>query len=386
MATRLTKTAAPAPAPAAGLSAEDAYIVENGVPESDGLQSMLSELVGAANSKVTVYRAGKNQALAYVFACTPEEFSLDDLRDKFNGGDFRLFIAKDGKLWRNMKISVEPKQSPGMPAESMAPAPGPMSEIAALMRDSQAQQMAMMRAMMESRSSAASPFGNMDLPAVISSIAAAVTALRPPPAPVQPPPPDTSSKAIDMLLKGIELARELKGDGGGESSLMDVVRDLVKSPMLAQAVASAALPSPIARPPVQPRIQAMPPPRPPENVSHAKLEPAAVSEPQPNPSQLMFAHYVQMLVDKAAAGADAMLYAELILDSLSDDDVQAMLEQQPSTVDWLIGINPGVAAQRAWFQTLVDTIASAFEPDEAGDGAIELATPIADESPHAPEP
>ncbi|MDW8259203.1 MAG: hypothetical protein RML32_07140, partial [Gammaproteobacteria bacterium] len=102
--------------------------------ERDAIMALMQELSGVSSARVTVYRATRNQPQAYMFSCSPEAFSLDDLRDKYNGGEFRLYISKEGKVWRNIKIHVEPK------VKAEPDLPSPISDLAIAMREGFAQQ------------------------------------------------------------------------------------------------------------------------------------------------------------------------------------------------------------------------------------------------------
>lgn len=349
-------------APAQSLREELADIEALSHGEADDLQALMADLAGSSSSKITVYRVVKNQPLAYVFACTPDAFSLDELRDRYNGGEFRLFIAKDGALWKNKRIFVEPKSA----QQTSEPPPTAAAELAAAMRDGFARQAEMMQAIVRASAQPnGSLFSGMDLPATITAIAAAVTALRPPPVPPAPPPLQADpNQAIDMLLKGIELARDLKADAGGgdEPSLMTILRDLIRSPVLAQAVAASSAPAPA-------RLQVRPPA---PGISHYQLEPNQVVAPalhqsfasetsaQPAASTNMLTQYLTLLVRKAAEGGDPALYADLVLDNVDADMLQVLLARPPSPVDALIGDHAPIAAHREWFQALVDTISEAL--------------------------
>jgi hypothetical protein len=231
------------------------------------------------------------------------------------------------------------------------------------MRDFQAQQMAMMQAI--ANRPVPSPFANMNIPEVITAITAAISVLRPPPAPAPPPAQvvDQSDRAINMLLKGIELAKDLGGGGGGESSLMDVMRDMVKSPVIAAAVQAASHPQPMRQPAPRPVV------------SHAKLPHTPQSTPQPTPApmnQPQSAHtalvgYLTLLTAKAAEGADPGAYAQIILDNLDEELIISLLNRRPTPVDALISDYPPAAEQRAWFEDLVSIIQEAFEDDEGGE-------------------
>lgn len=369
--------------------AEDATeTADTGLPpaEPDSLQSLLSELAGSAAGKITVYRTGPNQKQTYVFQCAPEAFSLDDLRDRFNGGDFRLYITRNGVLWKNITVSVEPKQAGTTPE---AP-PSSSDAVLAVMREGFQKQAEVMRELVIRTAAPApapaSPLAGINIPELVTSLATLMRTLAPQPA--QSANPD---RAIDMLMKGIELAQSLKSENGGEEpSLMGLMRDLIKSPMAAQAIAATMQaqhpqPRPAApRPPAgAPAIQHQPqPPAPAPSFAGETAAPAAPETPAVNP---LLKQYLGMLVSKAENGADPTLYADLVLDNLTEDQLNQLLDAQPSTVDYLITVEPRVATQRDWFTVMVNTIALALEPDEEAQSHIQPTGTANASQPTAPD-
>jgi len=333
----------------------------------DSLSEMMSGLQGANTARIHVYRIVKNQPPAYVFECDPTTFSLDDLRDKYNGGEFRLYIMKDSRLWRNMRVLVEPKQmfsgghDPSPPAAQVA-------DIVALMRESLAQQTAMIRDMLATR--APSPFSGMNLPEVITAAAAAITALRPPPAPPAPPPVDTTSQALEMFMRGMEIMNNVRESApSGDNSIGGMLRDVLRSPIVAAAVQNA-IPT-AARPPQPP---ALPNPQP-AQVSHAKTSEGNVvaakpTDPQPTNQQegtKMLEYYLGFLVGKARGGADASLYAELVLDNVPDTQLTPMLARGDQLIDDLIAIHAPVSQHREWFVMLIKEINELLASEQAPD-------------------
>jgi hypothetical protein len=320
----------------------------------DALSEMMAGLQGASTSRISVYRITKNQPPSYVFECDPTSFSLDDLRDKYNGGEFRLYIMKDGRLWKNMRVVVEPKQV----IHSHDPAPptqNPTSEILAIMRDGFAAQAAAIREMSASRNGAASLFQGADLPAIITAAAAAITALRPPP---PPPPADTSAQALDMFMRGLELAREMRDDAPGDSSFGGMLRDVLRSPIVAAAVQNSMSPPP----PPEPRPA---PPAP--QISQAKTTPTPPPSSQPSAENNMIAYYLGFLVSKAQADADPELYAEMVLDNLTDEQLIPMLNRGPALIDDFIAAVPAVANHRPWFESLIAAVTNALKVDDTSD-------------------
>jgi len=324
-------------------------------PPVDALSEMMASLQGASTSRITVYRIVKNQPPSYVFECDPTSFSLDDLRDKYNGGEFRLYVMKDGRLFKNMRVVVEPKQM-FHGQEPTPPSTTPVSEMLAVMRDGFAAQAAALRDVMAAQRPAPSPFSMMDIPAIITSIAGAVTALRPPTAPVSA---ESSSKAIDMFMQGLQLARELREDAAPQdNSIGGMLRDVLRSPIVAAAVQSAAQTQAQPQPPRLPNPAATQPN--PAQVSHAK--PAA--QPTPQSEQQVLAYYLGFLVGKAKTGADATLYAELVLDNVPDAQLTPMLARGDALIDDLIAIHAPVAEHREWFVTLLKEINDLLAPED----------------------
>ncbi len=341
-------------------SASPADDVPAGPAPVDSLSEMMSGLQGANTARIHVYRIVKNQPPAYVFECDPTTFSLDDLRDKYNGGEFRLYIMKDSRLWRNMRVLVEPKQV--FHGADPAPPVSHVTDMMAMMRDSLAQQTTMIRDMLATR--APSPFANMDLPAIITAAAAAITALRPPPAPVSPPAPDVSEKALDMFMRGLEIANTMRDSApSGDSSIGGLLRDVLRSPILQSAVQATVQQGQPPRPP-QPAL-----PNPSAQVSHAK--PAEPANPQPQDENKVLAYYLGFLVGKAKTGAEPSLYAELVLDNVPDVQLTPMLARGDQLIDYLIEVQPLVAQHREWFVKLIDEINDLLEPEPEGADVIE---------------
>lgn len=327
----------------------------------DALSELMTSLQGASTARINVYRIVKNQPPSYVFECAPESFSLDELRDKYNGGEFRLYVMKDGRLWKNTRVIVEPRQIIHNGTDPSPPTQ--MFDMMALIRDGFSAQTTAMREIAAGRSGS-SMFSSMDLPAIITAAAAAITALRPPPAPPPPAAPDTTSQALDMFMKGMQIAMDVRDSTpSGDNSIGGMLRDALRSPVVAAAVqASIAQPQPAPRPAPRPALppgqpQAQQPP-----VSHAKTD-AAPDQPA-NPENAVLSYYLGFLSQKAAAGADADLYADFVLDNLSDEQLTPMIARGPLLIDDFIAVSPGVATHREWFEKLIQAVTEAMTPDE----------------------
>lgn len=328
----------------------------------DALSELMTSLQGASSARINVYRIVKNQPPSYVFECAPESFSLDELRDKYNGGEFRLYVMKDGRLWKNTRVIVEPRQIIHTGTDPSPPTQ--MFDMMALIRDGFSAQTAAMREIASGRTGAPSMFSSDNLPAIITAAAAAITALRPPPPPAAPPPADTTSQALDMFMKGMQIAMDVRDNTpNADNSIGGMLRDALRSPVVAAAVqASIAPPQPAPRPAPRP---ALPPGQPQTQqppVSHAKTD--APADQPANPENAMLAYYLGFLSQKAAAGADAELYADFVLDNLSDEQLTPMIARGPLLIDDFIAVHPGVAAHREWFEKLIQAVTDAMTPDE----------------------
>lgn len=378
MATARKTPAAPVkPNPRApGLGAAEAVDdVGDETPKADPLDelnSLMAELAGSVSSNVTVYRTGRGVQRAYVFKCDAASFSLDVLRDKYNGGEFQLFITRDGVLWKNRTVTIEPPQAVRDPTPPQA---HPADALALLREDLRKQNEAMTAVL---RTLAAPPppprpfLEGVNIMELVQGAGVLLNLLRPPTP--STPSPDTY---VTALIKGIELAREVKAEGGdGDTSLMGVVKEMLRSPLLATAIQATATQAQAAPPP-RPTPQIPQRPRPP-----ASPQPAAAPTPTPAPPAESFAGetvdpmlkmYVGLLVSKAAAQADTGMYADLILDNLTDDQLNQLLDAQPTPVDWLATIDPAVLLHRAWFEAVLAEVAGAMiDPDAVDDapGAV----------------
>lgn len=326
-------------APAGDISAAPAPV--------DTLSELMTSLQGASSARINVYRIVKNQPPSYVFECAPESFSLDELRDKYNGGEFRLYIMKEGRLWKNTRVVVEPRQVINNGVDPTPPTH--LFDMMALIRDGFSAQTTALREMSSARGGP-SLFANMDLPAVITAAAAAITALRPPPAPA--PAADSTSQALDMFMKGMQIAMDVRDNApNADNSIGGMLRDALRSPVVAAAVQASMVPPP---------QQAPPPALPPPEVSHAKTAPTTPATPAVSPNADMMRYYLSMLCQKAAANADPTLYAEIVLDNIGDEALDRMLERGPALIDDFIAALPAVAEHRPWFEALVSAINNAM--------------------------
>jgi hypothetical protein len=339
----------PAPMPAAE---EDEPLP--GDPSDRALLTLLSELAGSANAKVTVYRYRKNEPLTWLFGCHPEAFELEALRDKYNGGQFKLYITRDGVPIRNTVLNVE---APARLSAEQGPAAG--ADVVIAVRDAFEKQAALLRELKPA------PPPSLDIPALLQAatgmIAALRTASQPLPAPAPPPPAPSPSASLDSMIgilqKGIDLGRTVttpEASGNGEG-LSGIVQTLLRSPIMSAIVEAVRAQAPAV--PAQQRVFAAPQaPPPPPAVAPA---PTAAAAGGPMDMQAMRAALAQ-LVAKARNNSDPILYADWILDNVPNGQVRALVVQV-DLLEQLVRLNPEVQMYRPWFESLRASLLEALE-------------------------
>lgn len=334
--------------------------------ESDGeesaVDSLLSELGGIDESgaKVMIYRAaGSGRKVdAFLYSCSPREFSIEELSSKFGGGDYRIkgyrYNPEIGRrvLFVNQQVSIDPGIKPETEtAPAIAPAaPADLAPLVAAMSAGfeklgtlivQAQPPAQSRAdMLRELAMMREILGPSQVPAA---------------------PGLTPADMIALLQQGIELGRV---SGGETDALSEMTRGLM--PLLARwAEKEAAQPkaAPVQMPPL-PILPAGSPVAAPSNVP-----PAAPIQSQPQPEgtadMLQLRAALGMLCQQAARNADPSLYAELVADQAPDAVLQEFLNA-PNWFETLCGFNPTVRNYQAWFFQLRDELERLLTESEEG--------------------
>lgn len=320
----------------------DAGGMDDATPDDVAVNSLLSEIAGDVNSSVTVYRTGPNQKNKFLFKCHPGDFSLEQLRDEYGGGDFRLYITKAGALYKNVGVSIEP---PRRVPEQSAPkvvTPDLVDALREMQRQNTEQMQLFMLKMTEAMRANIPP--PIDPIAMQNQLLAQLASMKNLFSRDEGP----RENPLDNILKGIELAKSLQPAPVGEANTTDVLMEAIRTfgKPLAEGVArlqetasdsSRREPSPI---PAQP----------------------AVKKGHPD-MNVVLRMQLKMLVAKARLSSDPALYADLILDSVAEEQVRAFL-LKPTAIDDLIQINPEVAAVRPWFEAVITEIRAALDGEE----------------------
>ena len=334
------------------------------------LSSITSEL-GAdkldVRFTVKVYRVVENKAeLAWLFDCTPAELPiLQKLRDEYDGGRFECRVYKNNRIYKRVKVVVESPKKPVAAqlvkndmAEMLKEMGRQQQENFNMLKDtvlqmvgkpstpppSQIETMTLMMELMKSMKDFASP--------------------QIPQAPAFDP-----EKMFDLFLKGMEMGRD--SGGGGETGLMDIAKELIKSPLLGSLAQAVNNPPQLPRPPAGMSIPIQQKPlaqKIPLNTANQqernpdfKPQPPTQGENMTNP---VIKHYLNMLIQKAENDSDPVLYAEFILDNAPQSMVEENIMRE-DLIEYASSIDPRVKQHEKWFTELRDHIVSVLTlPDE----------------------
>lgn len=328
----------PSPSEVAEIDAEQSADAE--------LADVLSSLAGTSGTNITVYRMGSNKQQEYMFVCEPAAFSLDELRDKYGGGNFRLYITKNRQLYRNITLSVaKPFSPPAVVA--------PQFDVVAIMKQQMDDSRAMYSEIIKAISGRESQ-SSFDPASMMTAMLTGMATLQNLTKPVEQKP------AVSELLGLIEVIERIKGDGDSrEPGMIDLAKEFLRSPLLSaigQQVQAGQQPRAVA--PVNPNPQL------------AQPTPAA---PPENQGDAMFKKYLSQLCFKASQDADPELYADLVVDNVPAIVLENVLKH-PDPVMFLAAQCPEVATFRVWFEAMIsairDRLAEDAQDDEGADHPI----------------
>jgi hypothetical protein len=338
-------------------------------PGEDGIDTeadAIARIRGAFNEsgeatswKVSVYQviAVPGRASREAWIDDYEIDQLDNLRkrlaEEYGAGRYRCRAMRDGRPFRqyDVEIATSPRRSI-VPQQPLAAAP--RDEVSPTLLAILERQDATLRLIAE-RMTAPAPVAGQSVKDMVEMMVA-VQKLVPPPAP--------PNIGIEMFNKGIELAQKL-GNNGGETNLLDVVREAFNSPVIQGLVARAAAPAPIAHntgtdlPEPSPAPLALQRATPAKAPARAAAPPAAAAPGAIAPEWIEVKNY---LIGEAAKGTDPQIVADWTLENLPPGLFE-LLEQSDDPVGSLQVAFPEIAQHRAWFEKM---LSYCYEPDAGG--------------------
>lgn len=362
--------------------AEQTQAVENDDDSSDDLQRVISEL-GGNTEGVTVRLLRLEKAGArtggFLADMDPSEFSLSEVKARFGGGHYRAKLTEaNGRLMRNQAFSIEgkprgPEEAQQVQAaQAQAPSGAADPSIAILNM-----QMSMMQAQTKQhqdfmrefltimRQTPAAPpqpaFGPQDMIALITAVM-----------PLFANKAATASDPMAPFLKGLELGRDISGNGGSgddDSALGILSKGLDTLGPLVSRIASAppSPPSPPASAAAIParRVQR---PAPPE----ARPDPAISMSAEQKEIYSMMKMLAGAALTSAGAGEDpsAMVanYGSLVPATYRN----ALVD--PKIVDALVKVEPALEPHRDWLDRLREAFRASYASplDRAADEGIKV--------------
>lgn len=349
----------------------------------DQINSIFSE-VGADKNEVNYYfqvwRVLKDQAdMAFLFKGTPAELPImERLRDEYDGGKFHIQIYRNKKRYKRLNVTVE------APKKSYVP-PTVKSDMAEMLKEMGRQQQENFNMLkdtvlqMVGKPSTPQP-SQMEM---MTSMMLLMKSMKDFVSPqVQQAPSFNPEKMFDMFLKGMEMGRD--SGGGGETGLMDIAKELIKSPLLGQLAQAATTPQ---LPPAQMRIA-----KPAAPIALTET-PATGKTPAVNPQPIkgdnvnnpVLKHYLNMLVQKAEKDSDPILYAEFILDNVP----QSMVEQnimREDLIEYASSIDPRVKQHEEWFLELRAHIISVLTGEDEQEETDSTGGTVPSDDTNLPEP
>lgn len=308
----------------------------------------------------------------FILKVSPAEFPiLERLRDEFGSGTYAIRVYKNGRIHKYFKKGILALKKPEPPQATPSQQTDGLQAIAQQM---QRQADMIERLVTERRqpiAQAVNPFEMM------TTLLGAIGQIRG----LFAPAGNAGVEQIELFMKGVEAAKEL-GGGSGESSITDIFRDLLKSPLVEKMLESAV---PVQQPQQVPQFQQRQP-----GIGEAPQPLQPTSQPAPqsdnqqtigstqtteqhdtNSNQVIMAmlqHNMRYLCTKAANNADVDLYADWVIDNVPRE-ILMQLASDPNALQTIATHVPEVQTYAVWFARLFASIQQALteEPDGAQD-------------------
>lgn len=307
--------------------------------------------------KMTVHQVLKDKGkYAWLFSCVPTELPiLDRLRDEYGGGEFEVRVFKNGRLNRRFFQTIIPPKKPVV-------LPTPPDNTMVIMQGFEK-----LGELIAKQQTAPVPTQNFNPMTMMGSMMGMMVQMK---EFVSPTMNALPAPGYDMLVKGIELAKDLNTDKG-ESSTTDIFMKLID--VFGKPIAEMA--GKMDEQSVTPQPRSLTPP-------------VSVSSPQfsqGNETMNFLSLQLRFLIAQAKRGADPALYADLIIDQVPEDKLRAFILASDA-LDKLTALNSEVSQFLPWFELLGVHIREALTefPDPVhtnGDAPDDPDEPHAAESP-----
>ncbi len=339
--------------------AEDISQIEAEV--DDELGRITSEFGGDTREvehKIKVYKVeGAN--MAFCFDCSPSELPITDrVRDEFGPGNYVIRVytkkgAQQFKLTRATRLAIAKTLAPTAKAVS-----SDLTSALEAMAKQQHQMFEQMKQLMfQTAGKSAAPTNPMESMTLMLSMMSQMKEFIAP-----------ARDSTDQLVKVISVVKDLvpSSGGSGETNLLDIARDLLKSEAFGNAISSLTTPRAQIPASAGTAIRAIPAQQPTAGTVHPAGAAAGNVNNEEQPVGIiqdqLIRSQIKRLVQLAATDKNPSLYAEVIADQLP---AQVVIEHllQPDSIDKATEYVPEVAYYRAWFDELQAALRELFSEE-----------------------
>ena len=325
---------------------DDPELEEEG--EIDELAQVLGELDSAGTGTVKIERLREGKRPEFVGELSPSGFSLGQLQDRFGGGEYALTVLDGSRRYvKRATVAIASLPKP-VPLPGAAAEPTVLEKLTATIAAQLQQQGKMMELLvMQQRLAPTVTPAAADPQVLRQQLLEEMKMMKEVMGSGQSMSPD---KVMELVMKGMELAKETGGGGGDNwTGVAEKAIDVLGEPLAQLMSISAATPATPAAP----------------TAATVQRQPAITARPTMNP---MVKQYVSFLVGKAAKGADPDLYADLVLDNVPEALVRQFMSD-PDPVARLAVFDARVAQHAEWFRDLGQACMEALNADAPGSGS-----------------
>lgn len=350
------------------------YDEEGEARSPDEVDNVLAEIGQETQAAITVkrtkYANGKPcPREEFIYKTTPSAFDIEDLRDAYGGGEFRLYISRNGKLWRNLPVAIAaPIKSQEPPRQDNSDMKEFMREMSQRMESQQNQMLQMVMTVLQSQQNA--PQSGTDPMQMMNAMMQNMMSMKDFLGLQGGGASGTSAKEqMEYLMKGIELARELNSGESSDDNAFSLLKETLKTfgGPISKMVESTQqkIDAQTTMTPAPSRSSQGNGVAASSSAPSAAVQPGQSSGNEPDKMAMALKPHLQFLKVQAAKNKDPAFYAEVILDQIPDAYFAQFVDylSNPDLVDRLVKVDPQVQAFRGWFESLRQNIVQILNED-----------------------
>ena len=321
------------------------------VEAEETVDGLLASLGGSEEVIVYLYRLHPNKEKSFIAQMQASEFSLEMLRDDYDGGRFQLIIKQGGRAVRTKRVSVEPPKKKDQTA--MVPyqqgQDNTTNLIFTMMQENQRRSDDLLKVLLGKEN----PKPNYSWPELITAFGTVLPTLTKFFGKQSP------DNQIDIFMKALELGRSLDGD-----------KDLSMTELMGKGL--EALSQVVGQAKTNPTQQSQ---------TSAEGEETKQLESQPIGEQAMMVlmkNKLNPLVEAAKENEDPWPYVGVIFNKAPAEYIKAWIIDQQDPIAALSKVHSEISNYRAWFEKLVEGIREEWaeaEREAQGDGGETDITP-----------